>query len=44
MMKKEDGMAHLDAEGVEHHLHPQTIKRLEKLFPSRKKIESNFVN
>ena len=31
MIGVEDDVAHLDAEGIEHHLHPQTIKSLEKL-------------
>ncbi len=33
MIGVEDEIAHLDAEGIEHNLHPQTIKRLEKLIP-----------
>ena len=40
----EDEIAHLDVEGMEHLLYPQTIKRLEKLIPILKKIKLNFVN
>ena len=40
----EDDVAHLDAEGIEHHLHPQTIKRPEKLIRILKKIKPNFIN
>ncbi len=36
MIGVEDDVAHLDAEGIEHHLHPQTIKSLEKLPGSQK--------
>ena len=39
-----DDVAHLDAEGIEHHLHPQTINKLEKLIPILKKIKPNFIN
>ena len=44
MIGVEDEIAHLDAVGIEHHLHPQTIKRLEKLIPILKKIKPNFIN
>ncbi len=44
MIGVEDDVAHLDAEGIEHHLHPQTIKRLEKLIRILKKIKPNFIN
>jgi len=44
MIGVEDEIAHLDAAGIEHHLHPQTIKRLEKLIPILKKIKPNFIN
>ena len=39
-----DEIAHLDAKGIEHYLHPQTIKRLEKLIPILKKIKPHFIN
>jgi len=42
MIGVEDDVAHLDAEGIEHHLHPQTIKRLEKLIPILKKIKPRY--
>jgi Mn-dependent DtxR family transcriptional regulator len=32
----DDETAHLDAEGIEHHLHPQTIKRLESFIVTLK--------
>ena len=44
MIGVEDDVAHLDAEGIEHHLHPQTIKRLEKLILIFKKIKPNIIN
>jgi Mn-dependent DtxR family transcriptional regulator len=44
MVGVEDDVDHLDAEGIEHHLHPQTIKRLEKLISIQKKIKPNFIN
>ena len=44
MIEVEDDVVHLDAEGIEHHLHPQTIKRLEKLIPILKKIKPRFIN
>lgn len=44
MIGVEDDVAHLDAEGIEHHLHPQTIERLEKLILILKKIKPNFIN
>ncbi len=44
MIGVEDDVAHLDAEGIEHYLHPQTIERPEKLIPILKKIKPNFIN
>jgi Mn-dependent DtxR family transcriptional regulator len=40
----EDDVAYLDAEGIEHHLHPQTIKKLEKLIRILKKIKPDLIN
>ena len=37
MIGVDDEVAHLDAEGIEHHLHPQTIERLEHLILMLKK-------
>jgi Mn-dependent DtxR family transcriptional regulator len=37
MIGIDDETAHLDAEGIEHHLHPQTIKKLEKFIIVLKK-------
>lgn len=44
MIGVEDDVAHLDAEGIERHLNPQTIERLEKLIPILKKIKPNIIN
>ena len=44
MIGVEEDVAHLDAEGIEHHLHPQTIKSLEKLIPVLKKIKPKISN
>jgi Mn-dependent DtxR family transcriptional regulator len=44
MVGVKDDVDHLDVEGIEHHLHPQTIERLEKLIPIQKKIKPNFIN
>jgi len=44
MMGVEEDVAHLDAEGIERHLHPQTIKSLETLLPVLKKIKPNIIN
>jgi Mn-dependent DtxR family transcriptional regulator len=44
MMGVEEDVAHLDAEGIEHHLHPQMIKSLEKLIPVLKKIKPKISN
>jgi len=44
MIGVEDEIAHLDAEGIEHHLHPQTIKSLEKLIRILYNFKPNFIN
>ena len=33
----DDEIANIDAEGIEHHLHPQTLKKLEEFVKSTKK-------
>lgn len=43
MIGVEDGIAHLDAEGIEHHLHPQTIKKLENLIIFLKKLNQELL-
>lgn len=42
MIGVDDEVAHLDAEGIEHHLHPQTIKRLELLILLLKKTNPDI--
>lgn len=37
-----DDIAHLDAEGIEHHLHPQTIKKLENLIIVLKEMNADI--
>ena len=37
-------VAHLDAEGIEHHLYPQMTNSLEKLIPVLKKIKPIIIN
>ena len=44
MIGVEDDVAHLDAEGIEHHLHPQTIKRSRKTNPNSQKNQTKFIN
>lgn len=44
MIGVEDDVVHLDAEGIEQHLYPQTIKRLEKLISILKKIKPRLIN
>lgn len=36
----DDETAHIDAEGIEHHLHPQTIRKLERFIMVLKKRDS----
>jgi Mn-dependent DtxR family transcriptional regulator len=43
MIGVEDEVAHLDAEGIEHHLHAQTIKKLENLIILLKKINPDIL-
>src|SRR5690606_1859657 len=43
MMGVEDKIAHQDAEGIEHHLHPQTIKKLGRLIIILKTINQNVI-
>jgi Mn-dependent DtxR family transcriptional regulator len=40
----DDETAHLDAEGIEHHLHPTTIKRLEKFIKALKKRDPKLID
>jgi Mn-dependent DtxR family transcriptional regulator len=39
----DDETAHIDAEGIEHHLHPQTIRKLERFIMVLKKRDSNLI-
>jgi Mn-dependent DtxR family transcriptional regulator len=39
----DDETAHLDAEGIEHHLHPQTIKKLESFIILLKKRDPKLI-
>ncbi len=39
----DDETAHVDAEGIEHHLHPITIKRLEKFIMTLKKRDPKLI-
>jgi Mn-dependent DtxR family transcriptional regulator len=43
MIGIDDETAHLDAEGIEHHLHPQTIKKLEKFIKVLKKRDPKLI-
>lgn len=43
MIGVDDEIAHLDAEGIEHHLHPQTIKKLERLILILKKTDLDII-
>ena len=43
MIGVDDEVAHLDAEGIEHHLHPQTIRKLERLILVLKKINPDII-
>ena len=36
--------AHLDAERIEHHLHPQTIKKLERFIMIQKKRDPKLID
>ncbi|MGN6346366.1 MAG: transcriptional regulator MntR [Candidatus Nitrosocosmicus sp.] len=40
----EDEIAHIDAEGIEHHLHIQTIKKLENFIMLLKKRDSKLID
>ena len=40
----DDETAHIDAEGIEHHLHPQTIKKLERFIMILKKRDSKLID
>jgi Mn-dependent DtxR family transcriptional regulator len=40
----EDEIAHIDAEGIEHHLHIQTIKKLENFIVLLKKRDSKLID
>jgi len=42
MIGVDDKVAHLDAEGIEHYLHPQTKKKLELLILLLKKTNSDI--
>ena len=42
MIVVEDEVAHLDAEGIEHHLHPQPIEGLEHLILMLKKTSPDI--
>lgn len=44
MIGVDDEIAHQDAEGIEHHLHPQTIKKLERLIIMLKTINQDVIN
>ena len=39
----DDETAHIDAEGIEHHLHPQTIRKLERFIMVLKKRDSKLI-
>ena len=39
----DDETAHIDAEGIEHHLHPQTIRKLERFIMVLKKRNSKLI-
>jgi Mn-dependent DtxR family transcriptional regulator len=39
----DDETAHVDAEGIEHHLHPQTIRKLERFIMILKKRDSKLI-
>ncbi len=43
MIGIDDDTAHVDAEGIEHHLHPQTIKKLEKFIMMLKKRDPKLI-
>ncbi|WP_230207515.1 transcriptional regulator MntR [Candidatus Nitrosocosmicus sp. SS] len=43
MIGVEDDVAHLDAEGIEHHLHAQTIEKLENLIILLKKMNPDIL-
>ncbi len=43
MIGIDDDTAHIDAEGIEHHLHPQTIKKLEKFIMMLKKRDPKLI-
>jgi Mn-dependent DtxR family transcriptional regulator len=43
MIGIDDDTAHIDAEGIEHHLHPQTIKKLEKFIMILKKRDPKLI-
>jgi DtxR family transcriptional regulator, manganese transport regulator len=43
MIGVDDETAHLDAEGIEHHLHPQTIKKLESFIILLKKRNPKLI-
>jgi Mn-dependent DtxR family transcriptional regulator len=43
MIGIDDETAHVDAEGIEHHLHPQTIKKLESFIILLKKRDPKLI-
>jgi Mn-dependent DtxR family transcriptional regulator len=43
MIGVDDETAHLDAEGIEHHLHPRTIKKLESFIILLKKRNPKLI-
>ena len=44
MIGVDNETAHLDAEGIEHHLHPQTIKKLERFIMILKKRDPKLID
>jgi Mn-dependent DtxR family transcriptional regulator len=44
MIGVDEGTANKDAEGIEHHLHPETLKKLEGFVKATKKDSASQLN
>ena len=42
MIGVDEDVANIDAEGIEHHLHPQTLKKLREFIRTHKKKEDHY--
>jgi len=42
MIGVDEDVANIDAEGIEHHLHPKTLKKLREFIRNHKKEASSF--